>query len=74
MNTEGSINKPMTAFEEQYPEMQRKIEKLERDNIALTVCLNHAMDTIKNPDRGPTEKLASLLRGLATALKDNSGE
>ena len=40
------------------------IEKLERNVATLTVCLKEAMDTIKNPNRDPTEKLASLIHEL----------
>jgi hypothetical protein len=47
-----------------------KIKQLERDKEVLIVCLDHAMDVMKNPDYDATKKLANLLRGLA-ALKED---
>ena len=47
-------------------------KKLERDNKALTICLDHAMHMRKNPDYDATEQLTSLLRELVALKNDKT--
>ena len=67
----GNEHLDNVAVDKLIRELVQCIIDLKFENEVVSTCLRHAMDSIKNPDYDPEEKLMSLVHSLRKIAKES---